>query len=201
MLFQKVSGYSRRNLHNKSKTYQYQYAAQILLISAITAAKISLSILIQSLLSEGRGLIAGRSLLVVIIGWGVTSIFALAFGCALPEPWDTTGHCVNLVRRVMQSHQLHLTILACSARCHRGYEYRHRCTTHGASMYSLLECARQNETIKSCCPIFIKNHVRLLFQRKFRHHTNFKSVCVATGLQLRYFERYISSDDQTCKSE
>ena len=74
----------------------------------MAAAKISLCLLIQSLLAEGRSVVAGRSLLVVIVGWGITSIFALAFGCALPEPWNTNGRCVNLVSQ--STHGLPISI-------------------------------------------------------------------------------------------
>jgi len=75
---------------------KYEYAAQILIIAAMTAAKASLALLIQNLMAEGHSLLASRSLLGVIIGWGITSVFAIAFGCSLPHPWDTTGHCINL---------------------------------------------------------------------------------------------------------
>jgi len=64
----------------------------------MAAAKISLSLLIQSLMAEGYSVIVGQGLLVVIIGWAASSIFAIAFGCSLPNPWDISGRCINIVR-------------------------------------------------------------------------------------------------------
>jgi len=75
---------------------KYGYAAQIILVATMTLSKISLSLLVQSLMAEGHSVMAGRGLLAIIIGWGITSIFSIAFGCALPHPWDSTGRCINL---------------------------------------------------------------------------------------------------------
>lgn len=78
---------------------QYEYAAQILLVATMAVAKASLALLIQSLMAEGHSLLASRSLLGIIVAWGVTAVFTIAFGCSLPSPWDFTGHCINLVRK------------------------------------------------------------------------------------------------------
>jgi len=91
-------GRTRKTVSNKEFVlYQkYEYAAQILLVATMAAAKASLALLIQSLMAEGHSLLASRSLLGVIVAWGVTAVFTTAFGCALPSPWDFTGRCINL---------------------------------------------------------------------------------------------------------
>ena len=61
-------------------------------------AKLSLGLLITSLMAEGFSLLASRGLLVIILGWALASIFALAFQCSVPHPWDFGGRCIDQVR-------------------------------------------------------------------------------------------------------
>jgi hypothetical protein len=79
----------------------------------------SLSYLLQSMMSDRRTIIASRSLLGVVVAWAVASIMALAFQCSLPSPWDSSRHCVDQVSencysaRPINSHSqplLHYTI-------------------------------------------------------------------------------------------
>lgn len=91
--------------HPPLTLYQYEYASRITLVATTVAAKLSLALLIQSLMAEGRSLIASQSLLVFIIAWGFTAIFTIAFGCNLPHPWDTTGKCLNLVGQDIVSYK------------------------------------------------------------------------------------------------
>jgi hypothetical protein len=60
-------------------------------------AKLSLVFLIQSLLAEKYSLLVCRSLLAIIAGWAISSIFAQSFQCSLPHPWDVNGNCIHQV--------------------------------------------------------------------------------------------------------
>ncbi|KAH8594760.1 hypothetical protein B0O99DRAFT_687537 [Bisporella sp. PMI_857] len=147
---------------------KYQYAAQVLLMATMTSAKISLSLLIQSLLSEGRSVLVGTGLLVIIICWGIASTFAVAFGCALPEPWDTTGRCVNLP--VLRDAIAAFNIITDAA------------------------------LIVLPCILFWNVHDRMRRSRVVALFSSRIIVCIVTGLQLRYFTRYMRSPDPTWTS-
>ncbi|GFF45087.1 hypothetical protein IFM46972_07709 [Aspergillus udagawae] len=74
---------------------KYIYGTQILLLATVTCSKFSLAFLFRSLTAQGNVLRLSQGLMVVIGLWASSSIVALAFQCALPHPWDTTGRCVN----------------------------------------------------------------------------------------------------------
>ena len=48
-------------------------------------------------MAEGYTTIASNGLIAVIVGWGFSSIIALAFRCAPPQPWALSGNCINQV--------------------------------------------------------------------------------------------------------
>ena len=77
---------------------QYLYASQILLVAAMAFAKLSLGLLITSLMAEGYSVLASRGLLIIILGWAVSSVLAMAFQCSMPHPWDFGAHCIDQVR-------------------------------------------------------------------------------------------------------
>lgn len=59
-------------------------------------AKASITLLIVAIKPNPTVLKGCRALLVVIAVWAIISIFALAFQCDLPRPWDSTpGRCIN----------------------------------------------------------------------------------------------------------
>ncbi|RHZ50505.1 uncharacterized protein CDV56_102743 [Aspergillus thermomutatus] len=74
---------------------KYLYGTQILLLATLSCSKFSLALLFRSLTAEGNVLRLSQGLMVVVGLWTSSSILALAFQCALPRPWDTTGRCVN----------------------------------------------------------------------------------------------------------
>jgi hypothetical protein len=71
-------------------------------------AKLSLASLIQSLLAEKYNLLVGWSLLAIIVGWAISSIFALSFQCSMPRPWDFTGNCIDQVSEDPPLNSIHL---------------------------------------------------------------------------------------------
>jgi len=83
--------------HLLDTTIQYEYAAQILLIATMAAAKISLSLLIQSLMAEGYSVIVGQGCWWSLSDGQPRLFFAIAFGCSS----QIRGHicrCINIVR-------------------------------------------------------------------------------------------------------
>jgi hypothetical protein len=68
-----------------------------MLIATIAMAKVSLSYLLQSMMSDKRTVVWSRILLGIVVAWALGSIMALAFQCSLPHPWDSNGHCVDQV--------------------------------------------------------------------------------------------------------
>jgi len=144
---------------------KFQYGAQILLIATMAAAKTSLALLLHSLMGEGYSLLASQSLLGIIIAWGITAIFATAFACSLPDPWDIKGHCVNLGA-------LHNAIEA-------------------------LNILTDVLLILLPCFVFWKVQEQM---RRYRVATLFGLrliVCVITGVQMRYYDRFLKSSDPT----
>lgn len=119
---------SNRDLSSVSNVLQYQYAARIVLAATVAASKISLALLIMSLMGEARSLLASRSLLGIIIAWSIAAIFTIAFECAPPNPWDTARGCIDqvLVSALLRTDSM-LTI-RCVAGCilwHLVYRYYH----------------------------------------------------------------------------
>jgi hypothetical protein len=79
--------------------FQYEYAAQILLIATIAFSKLSLGLLFKNLMTSRRSSIANQTLMGVIIAWALASIIALALRCSMPTPWkwDQPDQCINQV--------------------------------------------------------------------------------------------------------
>jgi len=90
---------------------------------------------------------------------------------------------------------------ACNPWCNRIREYYYRCKSHTASMRGF----RQNPSLEIKAlwnhgPIC---HENLVCQSMFSAISNtvltMYRVCVATGVQARYFKSFTSSADKTCK--
>ncbi|PMD40203.1 hypothetical protein L207DRAFT_511746 [Hyaloscypha variabilis F] len=148
---------------------KYEYAAQILLIAAMACAKLSLVLLIQSLLAEKYSLLAGRGLLAIIIVWAIGSILAQSFQCSIPHPWDSTGNCNNQLA-------IHDAI---------------------ASVNIITDAS----LILLPCVVFVK--IQVSKSRRYGIMALFATrilVCVATGVQARYFKSFTSSADKTWAS-
>jgi hypothetical protein len=69
-------------------SHKLMYAAQFLEIAACLFAKASVILLSERVIPQSFRANFGISLVVVI--WGIFSIFAVAFQCPLPSPWNLT---------------------------------------------------------------------------------------------------------------
>ena len=75
---------------------KYLYSSEILLIASLAFAKASITFLLIAITPQRNVLLACYVLLGVVALWAVTSIFATAFQCDLPRPWDSDpGRCIN----------------------------------------------------------------------------------------------------------
>jgi hypothetical protein len=75
---------------------KYSYSSDILLIPTLAFAKASVILLIVAVNPQRNILLACYVLLGVVALWAVMGIFALAFQCKLPRPWDyDSGRCIN----------------------------------------------------------------------------------------------------------
>jgi len=75
---------------------KYNYAYQILFVITICLSKISLLLFTIRLTPNTTTIRVGKILMGVILLWGVATVFALAFQCSLPQPWNvTSGVCHN----------------------------------------------------------------------------------------------------------
>ncbi|KIV86603.1 hypothetical protein PV11_02203 [Exophiala sideris] len=73
------------------------YTANILLIAALAAAKASVTHLIIAINPSRKLVMSCYCVLGLVAAWMIASIFALAFQCNLPHPWDFHGtKCVDL---------------------------------------------------------------------------------------------------------
>lgn len=68
---------------------KYFYSSEILLIAALAFAKASVTLLIVAVGPQRNVLLACYVLLGVVALWAVMGVFALAFQCDLPPPWDS----------------------------------------------------------------------------------------------------------------
>ncbi|KAK4896009.1 hypothetical protein LTR27_005865 [Elasticomyces elasticus] len=95
-LGQRTSDLGPEQLEESSKAF---YAANILTVAVLAAAKMSVTLLIVSIQPIGAVLISCYAHLVVVGVWCVAGIFALAFQCKLPNPWalgsDSIDVCVD----------------------------------------------------------------------------------------------------------
>jgi hypothetical protein len=86
--------------HQNSFLSQLFYAASLLYILAICAAKCSMFLLVARLTRFKSQVMASHILTGLIILWGIAAVFAAAFQCGLPAPWDSRAlsKCSSLVR-------------------------------------------------------------------------------------------------------
>lgn len=70
-----------------TRSDQFNYAGQLLSIGALLFSRLSVSALIEALRPGQAVILANRICAVLILCWGITSFFALAFQCSLPNPW------------------------------------------------------------------------------------------------------------------
>jgi len=62
------------------------YAAQLLGLAAMASAKMSVAMLLGRIIPDYRN--SASVSFSAIAGWALFSLFAVAFGCSLPRPWD-----------------------------------------------------------------------------------------------------------------
>ncbi|KIX04255.1 uncharacterized protein Z518_07809 [Rhinocladiella mackenziei CBS 650.93] len=75
---------------------KYMYAAQMLFIIANALAKASVIFFIMAISPQRQIQQSSYTLLVIIAGWTISGVFALAFQCPLPHPWMfVEGKCVS----------------------------------------------------------------------------------------------------------
>src|SRR5277367_2564939 len=79
---------------------QSLYAASMLYIAAICAAKCSMFLLIARLTRNKNYILTCLASIVLTVVWGIAALFVVAFQCRLPTPWNTTTQhaCPHLVR-------------------------------------------------------------------------------------------------------
>ncbi|KAK6369787.1 hypothetical protein LTS17_009237 [Exophiala oligosperma] len=76
---------------------RFNYAGQLLTIFTLICAKLAVSRLILTIRPKQPVRLATYATEGIAILWAVTSIFALAFQCDVPNPWiQGPGRCVNL---------------------------------------------------------------------------------------------------------
>lgn len=72
----------------------------MLLIVAISAAKLSVILLLIGIKPQASVVFASRVLIAIIVVWAFASLLALGLQCSLPRPWNfTPGRCINQVDR------------------------------------------------------------------------------------------------------
>ncbi len=75
---------------------QSVYAANMLLIGSLAAAKASVTCLVIAINPSRKLLLACRGTLGFVAAWFVASIIALAFQCDLPSPWNSEANkCID----------------------------------------------------------------------------------------------------------
>lgn len=72
------------------------YASEILAIPTLALAKISTLLLIIAIQPPRAIVMVCKGTGALTIVWGLAMMFALAFQCSLPTPWDFEGQCGNL---------------------------------------------------------------------------------------------------------
>jgi hypothetical protein len=72
------------------------YVSDLLAIPALILAKISTLMLIIAIQPPRFIILICKGTGVVTIVWGVAMMFAIAFQCSLPAPWNYEGQCGNL---------------------------------------------------------------------------------------------------------
>jgi len=86
---------------------QCVYASTILYLLTLSLAKASTLITIARLIGHKNSLGKVRVTGAVVLLWSIASIFAVAFQCRLPRPWDYLGgRCFDPVSQVfaIQTH-------------------------------------------------------------------------------------------------
>lgn len=84
--------------HDIYRLDQAGYASQLLYVPALCLAKLSILIYLRALSPDTPFAILNRILEVFIVIWGISTEFALAFQCRLPNPWTViSGRCFNMV--------------------------------------------------------------------------------------------------------
>jgi hypothetical protein len=79
-----------------SHDLQFFYASELLLIVSLVFAKASVIVLVMALGPHPLLSRSCQAVLTVTGLWGLSTIFALAFQCKLPRPWDESlGRCFD----------------------------------------------------------------------------------------------------------
>ncbi|TQV94294.1 MFS transporter [Cordyceps javanica] len=90
------------------------YASSIMYIMALCPAKASMSLLISRVSRQAadKHLLATRIVTAIILVWGLSSVFIVAFQCGRSRPWDFTmvGHCPALFPRWLAIETVSLVI-------------------------------------------------------------------------------------------
>lgn len=70
----------------------------MLYILVLCLVKLSCSVYIMTATPKAEHRTVSKVLSTLVILWGVTAMFGLAFQCSLPRPWAfVSGQCFNLV--------------------------------------------------------------------------------------------------------
>ena len=69
-----------------TRLHKALYAAQLLGLAAMASAKMSVAMLLDRIVTYSRR--AAWFSYSAITAWALFSLFAVAFGCSLPNPWD-----------------------------------------------------------------------------------------------------------------
>ncbi|KAI9843103.1 MAG: hypothetical protein M1838_002859 [Thelocarpon superellum] len=82
------------------------YTSQIMYTIVIVMAKMSLLLFVARLTPSAATLRQCRMVMAVICLWGAAAVFALAFQCKLPTPWDfEPGRCIDQVRVLLLAYE------------------------------------------------------------------------------------------------
>lgn len=72
------------------------YAASMLVIGVLAASKASVTHLVIAINPSRKLVLACYGTLGLVLAWTIASVFALAFQCDLPQPWNSKGNkCVD----------------------------------------------------------------------------------------------------------
>jgi len=90
---------------------------------------------------------------------------------------------------------------ACTSWCNRSFEYFYGCRARAASMCGFLQNPSiEYKALRDHGPICDENHVCWsILSAPINTILTMHRVCIATGLQARYFQSFTSSADKTCK--
>lgn len=167
---------------------KYNYAYQILFIITICLSKISLLLFIIRLTPNNTTIRVGRIAMGVITLWGIATVFALAFQCSLPQPWNIiSGVCHNQDALYYSAGIIDII------------------TDIGVIALPLvmlwtIQIPRAKRITVMTVFIVRISYVSWILHLKGLWLTRLRSVCLAEIARLIYLTRYLRSSDKTWDS-